>query len=228
VTGFYLTGGVVLAIREGGRSLGGSVATGGVEGVVLDSLGMFRRGLTVGVVGSAQQVFTNAEGRYSITGLIPGRYQIQINDADLCRYGFSPEPVVRDVIRGEMSTLDYHLPSVGDVLFEACRGETRSEGSAVLVGTVRDPNRTPIEGATVRVRWTEYRVGPGDLRGLTSGFEVTTDEKGLYRFCSVPADMTLSVSGAFGEQESGVYEMQISIDERAGLQAIEIGASEGN
>ena len=132
VSGFHLTGGVVLAIREaGGRSLGGSVPTGGVEGVVLDSLGMFRRGLTVGVVGSPQRVFTNAEGRYSITGLNPGRYQIQIDDAELARYGFSPDPVVRDVIRGEMSTLDYHLPSVGDVLFEACRGESRSEGSAV-------------------------------------------------------------------------------------------------
>jgi hypothetical protein len=229
VSGFHLTGGVVLAIREaGGRSLGGSVATGGVEGVVFDSLGMFRRGLSVGVVGSPQKVFTNAEGRYSITGLNPGRYQIQIDDAELGAYGFSPEPAVRDVIRGEMTTLDIHLPSVGDVLFDACRGESRPEGSAVLVGTVRDPNRAPIEGATVRVRWTEYRIGPGDLRGETSGFEVTTDQDGLYRFCSVPADMTLSVSGVFGERESEVYETQISIDERAGLQAIEIGANEGS
>ena len=65
-------------------------------------------------------------------------------------------------------------------------------------------------------------------RGETSGFEVTTDEKGLYRFCSVPAEMTLYVSGAHGDQESGVYEVQIGMDERAGLQAIEIGANEGN
>jgi hypothetical protein len=40
--------------------------------------------------------------------------------------------------------------------------------------------------------------------------------------------MTLNVSGVLGEQESGVYEMRISIDERAGLHAIEIGANEGN
>ena len=126
VSGFHQTGGLVLGVREaGGRSLGQRVETGGVEGVVVDSLGMVRQGVRVGVVGSNQEVYTNTEGRYSITGLNPGRYPIRFVDPALEAYGFAPEPVARDVIRGEMTAFDYHLPSVGDVLFEACRDEAR-------------------------------------------------------------------------------------------------------
>ncbi|MFB3044332.1 MAG: carboxypeptidase-like regulatory domain-containing protein, partial [Acidimicrobiia bacterium] len=80
---------------------------GGVEGVVVDSLGMLRQGVRVGVVGSNQEVYTNTSGRYSITGLNPGRYQVRFVDPELEAYGFLAEPVARDVIRGQMTALDY-------------------------------------------------------------------------------------------------------------------------
>jgi hypothetical protein len=227
VIGFHVTGGLVLEVREaGGRSLGQRVQTGGVEGMVVDSIGLPRRGVRVRVVGSNQQVFTTSEGRYSITGLNPGRYQVGFVDPDLEAYGFVPEAVARDVIRGEMTTLDLHLPAVGDILFDACRDQPRPEDSAVLAGTVRDARSRPLVGATVRVRWTEYRVSPvgGATRfeGNTLGSDATSDARGFYLFCSVPRDVLLDVQGLIGDQESEFYPVRIDLDRGAVLQAIEI------
>lgn len=232
VDGFHQTGGMVLEVREaGGRSLGQQVQTGGVEGVVVDSLGALRRGVRVGVVGSNQEVYTTAEGRYSITGLNPGRYQVRFVDPGLELYGFVPDPVTKDVIRGEMTTLDYHMPAVADVLFERCRDEPRPEDSSVLAGMVRDSRFRAVSGATVRVQWTEYRLrSTNDVirldGGDISGFQTTADARGFYLFCGVPTDMLLTIQALIGEEESVYYELRIGVGRGAELQALEIVRNE--
>jgi hypothetical protein len=88
---YHQTGGLVLEAREaGGRSLGQRAETGGVEGVVMDSLGTPLQGVRVGVLGGNQQVFTNAEGAFSITGLTEGRYQVRFVQPELEELGFIP------------------------------------------------------------------------------------------------------------------------------------------
>jgi hypothetical protein len=226
INGYRQVGGVVLEAREaGGRRLGQRVATGGFEGVVMDSVGVPIASARVGVVGSNQEVYTDAAGRYGIVGLNPGRYQVRFVDPALESIGFVPEPVARDVIRGESTTLDFHMPSVGDVLFEACRGVERRTEFAILAGMVRDERRRPVEGAQVLVEWSTFRIrSPGGdvtVDGETiDGFQTTTDASGSYRFCGVPTDMLLRVRALEGESQSDVYELRVGVDVVAGLQTI--------
>jgi len=129
----------VASVREaGGRRLGARTGTGGVEGAVLDSLGAPARGVAVAVVGSNQTVFTNARGEFSITGLVEGTYRIRIRDPRLDDAGYMTEPVLQDVIPGEMARLEYHLPSMGEVLFDACREADRDDGPGIVAGRVVD------------------------------------------------------------------------------------------
>ena len=172
-------------------------------------------------MGSNQEFYSNAEGRYAITGLEPGRYQIRFVDPTLELVGFVPPPVTRDVIRGEATELDYHMPSVGDVLFEWCRDVERPEGAAVLAGIVHDSRGRPLEGATVTVRWSTF-VNRIDREEI-DGFQSTTDDAGSYRFCGVPTDQLVRLSAAHGELESDVYEVRIAMDAFGVLQAIEVG-----
>ena len=232
IDGFHQTGGVVVDVHEaGGRSLGQRVETGAFEGVVIDSVGVIRQGVRVFVVGSNQEVYTDPEGRYSITGLRPGRYQVQFIDPHLEAVGFVPPPVVREAIRGQATPLDYHMPSIGDVLFEACRDEERIEGSGILAGVIRDGRGIPLPGATVEVRWERYIIPtPYDnarLEGIeTNGYRATADSRGFYRFCSVPVDRLLFVSGAWRQGEDDVrsadYETRIEPHEVAQLQIVVI------
>ncbi len=227
---YHQTGGLVVSAREaGGRSLGGRVQTGGVEGVVTDSLGVPRAGVRVGVVGSNQEVFTDDRGAFSITGLSEGRYRVRFVDPELEKLGYIPEPVGRDVIRGELSRMEYHMPSIGDVLFEACRGVEREAGSVVLAGTVVDGLGRPFPEATVRVSWIWYaqRSGgwidpdrPNGIRETTDAFEVTASEAGAFRFCGVPVDRTLTLYAASGEAQSAPVELRIPEWETGALRVL--------
>lgn len=231
---YHQTGGMVLDVREaGGRSLGQRSDTGGIEGVVRDSLGVPLRGVRVGVVGSNQEVYSNAEGRFSITGLTPGRFQVRFVDLRLEQAGYIPEPIQRDVIRGEMTEMEYHMPSIGDVLFEACRGQSREEGSVLLAGTVVDSRGRPAPQATVRVSWTGYTVmgggginpTAGDISGLTeqtNGFETTASGTGFFRFCGVPANTPLRLYAASGELETDEFTVQIPDYETGALRVLEL------
>lgn len=231
IASYHQSGGLVLDVREaGGRSLGQRVQTGGVEGVVMDSLGVPLRGVRVGVLGSSQEVFTNADGEFSITGLTEGRYQVRFVDPGLESVGYIPEPVTQDVIRGELAYMEYHMPSVGDALFEACRGVEREDGAVVLAGTVVDGLGRPVLDATVRVQWTGYNVAGGggviddvsDLRENMNGFEVTTSELGSYSFCSVPASARLRLTAAKGEATSEEYEVVIPDYETGAMRVLEL------
>ena len=240
---YHQTGGMVLEVREaGGRSLGQRAETGGIEGVVRDSLGVPLRGVRVGVIGSNQEVYSNAEGSFSITGLTDGRYQVRFVDARLESMGYIPPPVERDVIRGEMSLLEYFTPSVGDVLFEACQGIERDEGSVLLAGTVVDDRGRPVPEAAVQVTWTGFSTtGGGDValvggagadggRGFggniredVSGFSTTASGTGFFKFCGVPANTRLAVSAMVGDVVSDEFELEISSSETGQMTIVPIG-----
>ncbi len=214
---YHQTGGLVLEVREaGGRSLGQRAETGGIEGVVRDSLGVPQRGVRVGVVGSNQEVYSNAEGAFSITGLTDGRYQVRFVDTQLEAMGYIPNPVERDVIRGEMALLEFFTPSIGDVLIEACEGVERERGSVLLAGSVVDARDRPVVNAEVQVVWEGFSTAGGgnvervqDLTGSTSGFSTTSNQSGFFKFCGVPAGARLQIQASVDNNRSDEVEFMI-------------------
>ena len=206
---YRVSGGIVTEVQESGGRTIVKAETGTIEGIVLDSLGLEPlRGARVGVRGSNQQVFTNAEGRFSITGLNQGAYEVLVSHPRLEELGYRPEAIAREVVNGEVTAIRFVMPSVADVIFEACRGEQR-EGTAVLMGWVRDARTSrPIPGATVQVRWSRFtllaqgtpaaRLGPE----IVDGLQTTADAEGYYRICSVPERETLVVIGIHDGFES--------------------------
>ena len=193
------TGGRVVEVHEGGgRTLGGRRQTGGVEGVVVDSVGAPLPGARVGVVGGSQEVFTDAEGRFGLLGLSEGNYQIRFVDPRLAALGLRPSPLIREVIRNEVSYVEFHMPSTNDLLLEACRAELGAAGGGALVGRVVDAADGPWAGATVRATWSGFGLGaPGqDRRGMgdRAGVEGTTGPDGAFTLCGVPRSARISIS----------------------------------
>jgi hypothetical protein len=229
---FHQTGGLVTEAREaGGRRLSQRTQTGGFEGVVMDSIGVPLTGVRVGVVGSNQEVYTNGEGSFSITGLPEGRYQLRFIEQRLEQAGYIPEPVTRDVIRGELASVEYHMPSIGDVLFEACRGVAREQGSVVLAGSVVDRLGRIVPEATVRISWEGYAqmgggwvdvANPNNIRVVTDGFETSASSTGFFRFCGVPAGTELRLYAVRGESESDLAQFQIPDHETGALRILTI------
>ena len=214
---YHQTGGLVLEVREaGGRSLGQRAETGGIEGVVRDSLGIPKRGVRVGVVGSNQEVYSNAEGAFSITGLTAGRYQVRFVDAQLEEMGYIPSPVERDVIRGEMAFLEFFTPSIRDVLFEACEGEERARGSVLLAGSVVDRRDRPVANAMVQIAWAGFAAAGGgnierirDITESMDGFSTTSNSSGFFKFCGVPSGRRLILQASVDTDRSDEVEITV-------------------
>jgi hypothetical protein len=200
VTGYRQAGGQVVDVREGGRSLGSGVLTGGIEGVAVDSSGAAVSGVAVGIVGSNQSVFTDVEGRFAISGLGDGVYQLRVTFSDLAQFGYVSPTSTRDVPPGASVWVEIHKPSVAQALGQICDGEARRPGTAILVGSVVDEaTGRSVAGARVRVRWSSFQAR-GDrqqtLRLLEdrTGLETITDQGGSYRFCEVPIGEQLALS----------------------------------
>ena len=197
---FHETGGLVTDVREaGGRGLGAMAQTGGIEGIVRDSLGVPLRGVRVGVVGSNQEVYSNAEGRFGMTSLPAGRYRVSFTDERLDIMGYRPQPIEQDVVRGEMSWLEYVTPSVGDVLFEACRDEDVTNGFIRLAGLVVDRAGDGVPLASVRLEFSGFRMPTGVIFQDNTWMETTTTNTGFFKFCGVPPDTRLTLDATLGD-----------------------------
>jgi hypothetical protein len=215
VTGFRQTGGRVLEIlAAGGGDLGRGVTTGAIEGIVVDSMGLPLTGVRVGYVGSSQMVFTNSEGRFNMVGLSEGTYRIRFVESQLESFGLTPPQVTREVVGGVSSYLEFHVPSLGDMLQDTCQGE-RSPDTGVLAGIVRqEGTNRPLEGVTVRVRWSRFEVTSATLgvvgREAFTIHETATDPNGFYRFCAVPTREELAVGTTLDGVDSAIQTLALS------------------
>jgi hypothetical protein len=122
-----------------------------------------------------------------------GTYEVRYVDPRLAAFGLVPPLIVREVIPGEVSFLQLHMPSVADLLRVACEGSDAPDAGAI-VGRVLDAAGRPVPGATVRATWSSLEALGGDaLLRNTSGLETTTGADGTYRLCGVARREPLEV-----------------------------------
>jgi hypothetical protein len=215
-------GGRVLDVHEaGGRRLAGRNPTGGIEGVVVDSAGAPIAGARVGAVGWNQESFTDAQGAFTLLGMREGTYEVRYVDPRLSAFGLVPPLVVREVIPGEVSFIQLHMPSVADMLRAACGAGGSLVDMGAIVGRVLDASGRPVAGATVRVTWSRLEAPGGDARGAllrnTAGLETTTGSDGTYRLCGIARREPLEVVSVVEDVERAADVLTIPADQVGAL-----------
>lgn len=221
LVGFREVGGVVLDAQGSGQTVG-RTRTGSLEGVVRDSLGNAAEGVGVEIVGTERETSTDSAGRFEVSDLMEGTYQVRLVESGLRALGWTPVPPTRVVRESETSYLELHLPSRASVLAEACEAQPTSgsdllppeaSGSGILLGWVRDAGTDePLPGATVRVsgaRW-EVSIEQGRVREDPYHFETTADRTGFYLLCEMPEDEPLTIVGLHEGVESDATTLPVS------------------
>jgi len=155
---------------------------------------------------------TDARGRFDLTGLQPGKYEVSVEHPFTDSIGL-PVPS-REALATADGTppLALALPSVKTLRQALCRAALTDTTLGVMLGVVRRADGSTVPGANVVFEWTDVSVDRATLRAKQTRISAAaiSDSVGVYRVCGVPAGIPLFVQAQLGAgQQSGIVEEHI-------------------
>ncbi len=184
-----------------------------VVGTVYDSLlHAPLRGADVWVRGSVQRVQTDADGRFRIDSLAPGRYTLLVSHPGLDSAGLFTLAVPLTITGHDSLPVRVATPSLATLWQRRCGQDlTLRADSGLIFGFVQDAKtQDRLAGAGVLLRW--LRIVQTDVVSVqTQPREVTarSDSTGTYYACGVARDMKIAVRGYAQRDSSGLIDVQL-------------------
>ena len=181
-----------------------------MNGTVYDSLLRAPlRGADVWVRGSAQHATTDADGRFQLDSVAPGRYTLLVSHPGLDSAGLFTLAVPVNTTEGAIVRIA--TPSLATVWLRRCGQEllTRSD-SGVIFGFVQDvKTQAHLAGAGVLLQWLRIiQTDPVNVYTQARDLTVKTDSTGTYYACGVASDMKLALRAYAGRDSSGSIDLQ--------------------
>ncbi|MEX0908693.1 MAG: carboxypeptidase regulatory-like domain-containing protein [Gemmatimonadaceae bacterium] len=176
-----------------------------LQGVAVDSVrGGFLRGATVGVLGPSRMTFTDSLGRFRIDSIPPGEYQVALFDPllDTLALGVLSPPT--RFAAGDTVELILAVPSQLAIVTAKC-GMPRGEDDRALFGQILDAaTEQPVAGAQVTLNWSDLTIGESTgVRSEPRRRQAQSDERGYYRICGLPAELTAEAFVRRGADSTG-------------------------
>jgi hypothetical protein len=209
-----------------GENVRADATTGGVEGVVFDSLnGGPMPNARVIVSGTQFSGITDNAGTFLLEGIPDGNYTLAVVHPDMIARKIPPVSTSVGIRRGTTISVELGTPSRVTLEDRYCRPSPEERdgwpnGASALAGSVRDrASGGPLGGSRVRLIWDSYEqssvavraggTGSG-FRQVVDGYEVETDGSGTFRVCGLPPDerITLQVLPA-GGGERPIFETPV-------------------
>lgn len=199
-------------------------AQGTITGTLFDSL-RTRAPIAdaeVVVVGANRKTRTDERGRFSIADVPAGRYTVGYWAPWLDSLSLPPMQKEVQVGDGDRPVqLSLATPSPATYQRAAC-GTVLADDQGVLVGEIRGPDLVPLPGIGVSARWSETRIGIGQLERLQVASVDSSNAAGLYAVCGVPTETEVSLR-AIGSDGVGSNEIVLAITGRFQRRDITVG-----
>lgn len=232
---------VVSSVRVAGGEL--AVATTGsdtlwsqpplvLKGDVRDSTS--GRGVTharVSLAGTAQVVTAGTDGRFAISGVLPGEYFLDVRTPSLDSLGTSSRRAVS--ITDGAEQVHVRVPTATQVAGGLCaNARNRTPGTGLpgmIVGAVAAPDAAFLPATTkVIAEWTDRATGAPHRA------ETRPDSAGGFRFCGAPLATSIAISAAADSVSSDpvplalaaehpMEQVQLFLDHRVTPRAVFVG-----
>jgi hypothetical protein len=191
--------------------------TAEITGLVVDSLhGTYLRGAEVMVEGARTSVLTDSLGRFTISGLKPGTYQIGIFHPVLDSLGLSLATKKFYVGADSSSFVMLGVPSRTSIIRSTCPPPgPRAQGTSAVIGRVTDPETMqPVAGAEVSIAWTQLEVSKEiGVRRTPRLLYDSTNAQGEYSICALPSDMRATLQARKGTAVTAEVPITLGTDE---------------
>ena len=191
--------------------------TAEITGLVVDSLhGTYLRRADVIIDGAQTTVTTDSVGRFKVSGLKPGEYQIGIFHPLLDSLGLSLATRKFYVGADSSSFVVLAVPSPSTIIRTSCPPlGPRAQGTSAVIGRVTDPETLqPVRGADVSVAWTQIEVSKEiGVRRTPRLLRDSTNARGEYRLCGLPGDMQATLQARLGNAVTAEVPIALGAEE---------------
>jgi Carboxypeptidase regulatory-like domain len=163
-------------------------------GTVVDSLsGAPVSNARVTLGGTTLTGTTDAAGRFSIGGVLPGNFAVYVKTPSLDSVNAVTEYPL--VFTDSMPPPKIRVPTGDQLAATMCGAQSTASGMVVGTVTLRG-DTTPQAGVRVAAAWREFSIVSGEIGSLVRTSDVRTDERGAYALCGLPTNTALTVSAA--------------------------------
>jgi hypothetical protein len=195
VTGGELALVTVAAAGRAGRDTVWSQPAMRIAGTVADSSsGEPVLGARVTVVGTGIEATSDERGRFTLAGVLPGEYHLDVTTPSLSALGAASRHAATLV--DSAATLDLRIPTAAQFAAALCGAGGLGAGTGVVVGRVRSDDSASAANASVVAEWNDLALR--DEHGLTvstqrrrASARATGD--GAFRVCGVPLNTDLTL-----------------------------------
>lgn len=165
---------------------------GTVRGRLADSA---RAGVQIRLIDTDYRTVTDADGRFEITQLLPGPYQIGVIDPAFAEINLILMTYNRFIaVRDSVSEVAVAAPTPRDYIAGVCGEANGVNVESALVVRTELPNGSPASGARVEVR----TFANGTMQRIA---EEKTDRNGLFHFCNPPRHVQLTLRIDHGQAQ---------------------------
>ncbi len=172
-----------------------------LSGSVVDSTSGARiPGARLMFVGTSLKALADSQGRFELTGALPGEYQLEVHTPSLDSVSAAYQSSI--TLADSTRSIVVRVPAAKEIAAMFC-GEPGFGKGGVVLGRVSRFGDSTIEnagGATVVADWKTQSVrGNGPVVGTTStphSLSTRADPHGIFRLCGLPLDTRLTVSAS--------------------------------
>ena len=153
---------------------------------------------TVALLGTTANAVTGADGRFTLTDLLPGEYAVVISTPSLDSISAMKSGELL-VVEG-MGSPTFRVPSALAMSMAICGRDLQGDagrGRGAVFGSVTDAAGEPVDaGVQVRAVWNDIGAAPSQttpVSRITRFLSTLTDAAGSFRLCGVPMETLLTI-----------------------------------
>lgn len=167
-------------------------------------------GASVALVGTPLTATTGRDGRFAVSGVLPGEYVLEVRTASLDSVGTVHR--VELLLTDPPPTVRVRVPTAAQVTAVLCgtpRQRATPRITGVVLGGVLGPDSTPLRtGARIQVQWVDVESGHARLA------DTQADSTGAFRICGVPLHSPLTLRALSPSAASAAIAVAVGDDRR--------------
>jgi hypothetical protein len=157
-----------------------------LRGTVVDSVGGSPvANAVVSLAGTIQVDTTDRAGAFSIGGVLPGRYSLNVNTPSLDSVNAASRQSI--MFADSSLSLTVRVPNAAMIVGAVC-GRTNTAtrlGSAIISGHVATRDSAPLANARVTIQWEEITLVSNAPTRRIVGADTRSDARGDFRICGL-------------------------------------------